>query len=205
MIEDQLEKLKSEYPDVTHWVRGNRCSTPDQWMPRKIDVSSKIAQLQPPASDPPIWRGLGGAGPRLRHLSVLCSGRSSHRQRAVWRAYCLQIQRAMRARSAATRQAGHWAAQCGHNSQTVIIIISVITIIIISDFCWSEQNSGFHGRRFILDIFLSSIVCQVCYLCPRWQILILRRLFRAEMFFVFSRKENSQRLEIQNVQYKFLN
>ena len=153
MIEDQLEKLKSEYPDVTHWVRGNSCSTPDQWMPRKIDVSSKIAQLQPPASDPPIWRGLGGAGPRLRHLSVLCSGRSSHRQRAGWRAYCLQIQRAMRARSAATRQAGHWAAQCGHNSQTVIIIISVITIIIISDFCWSEQNSGFHGRRFILDIF----------------------------------------------------
>ena len=159
MIEDQLEKLKSEYPDVTHWVRGNSCSTPDQWMPRKIDVSSKIAQLQPPAPGPPIWRGLGGAGPRLRHLSVLCSGRSSHRQRAVWRAYCLQIQRAMRARSAATRQAGHWAAQCGHNSQTVIIIISVITIIIISDFCWSEQNSGFHGRRSILDIFFFVIAC----------------------------------------------
>ena len=172
-------------------------------MPRKIDVSSKIAQLQPPAPGPPIWRGLGGAGPRLRHLSVLCSGRSSHRQRAGWRAYCLQIQRAMRARSAATRQAGHWAAQCGHNSQTVIIIISVITIIIISDFCWSEQNSGFHGRRFILDFYrLPSwmILCRtyfgayeifsefsqksIYYLRPIWHILILRRLFRAKCSFV---------------------
>ena len=40
-----------------------------------------------------------------------------------------------RARSPATGQAGHRAAQCGPRTQTVIIIISVINIIIISDFC----------------------------------------------------------------------
>ena len=104
-------------------------------MSGKIDVSSKIAQLSLQTVARPS--DLAWAGPRLRHPSLCVSSAASAVTGESWVTGVLpaNTRGAMRARSAVTRQAGHPAAQCGHNSQTVIIIISVITIIIISDFC----------------------------------------------------------------------